>query len=208
MAAAAATAYLRALIGDTPAAWLNIGIAGHGSQAVGTALLAHKVVDAASGKPFYPTFAPPPCRTTLLRTVDRVQSPAGDAAYDMEASGFCEPRTLCHQRASTASRSSPTTRNLPIRLNAERVEAAQLDMVAQVSEHLRTSATPRATRRPSANCPLAIRHQLRLLARWQTLAPATPAVNDDLLALQRRDEVLAHLKQRLDEVGDKRWTEA
>ena len=59
VAAAAATAYLRALIGDTPAAWLNIGIAGHGSQAVGTPLLAHKVVDAASGKPFYPTFTAP-----------------------------------------------------------------------------------------------------------------------------------------------------
>ena len=59
VAAAAATAYLRALIGDTPAAWLNIGIAGHGNQAVGTALLAHKVVDAASGKPFYPTFTAP-----------------------------------------------------------------------------------------------------------------------------------------------------
>ena len=53
VAAAAATAYLRALIGDAPAAWLNIGIAGHGSQAVGTALLA-QVVDIASGKPFTP----------------------------------------------------------------------------------------------------------------------------------------------------------
>ena len=101
VAAAAATAYLRALIGDTPAAWLNIGIAGHGSQAVGTALLAHKVVDATSGKSFYPTFtASPLCCTTLLHTVDLAQPAASDAAYDMEASGFCEAA----QRFATSER--------------------------------------------------------------------------------------------------------
>ena len=41
-------------------------------------------------------------------------------------------------------------------------------------------------------------YQLRgLLARWQALAPATPAVNNDLLALQRRDEVLRYLQRQL-----------
>ncbi|MCY3792045.1 MAG: hypothetical protein OXH63_24980 [Gemmatimonadetes bacterium] len=217
VAAAAATAYLRALIGDAPAAWLNIGIAGHGSQAVGTALLAHKVVDTASGKPFYPTFtAPPPCRTTLLHTVDRVQSPAGDAAYDMEASGFCEAaqrfatseRIHCLKVVSDNPQSSYQT------LNAERVEAlieAQLDMVAQVGEHLRTLCQQLHALHadPSGLTELTTRwqftatqqHQLRgLLARWQTLAPTTPVVNDDLLALQSRNEVLAYLQQRLDDV--------
>ena len=144
VAAAAATAYLRALIGDTPAAWLNIGIAGHGSQAVGTALLAHKVVDAASGKPFYPTFtASPPCRTTLLHTVDHAQPPVGDAAYDMEASGFCEAA----QRFATSERIHclkivSDNPQFPYQtLNAEKIEAlieAQLDTAAQVGEHLRT----------------------------------------------------------------------
>ena len=217
VAAAAATAYLRALVGDAPAAWLNIGIAGHGSQAVGTPLLAHKVVDAASGKPFYPTFtAPPPCRTTLLHTVDRAQSAVGDAAYDMEASGFCEAaqrfatseRVHCLKVVSDNPQSSYQT------LNAGKVEAlieAQLDTVAQVGEHLQTlsqqlhslHADPPGLAELTARWQFTAtqQHQLRgLLARWQVLAPATPAVNDDLLALQRRDEVLAHLKQRLDEV--------
>ena len=41
-------------------------------------------------------------------------------------------------------------------------------------------------------------YQLRgLLVRWQALAPAIPAVNDDLLALQRRDEVLRYLQRQL-----------
>ncbi|MDE2813288.1 MAG: hypothetical protein OXM01_09700 [Gemmatimonadota bacterium] len=217
VAAAAATAYLRALIGDAPAAWLNIGIAGHGSQAVGTALLAHKVVDAASGKPFYPIFtAPSPCRTTLLHTVDRVQSPAGDAAYDMEASGFCEAaqRFATSERVHCLKIVSDNPQSPYQTLNAERVEAlieSQLDTVAQVGEHLRTLSQQLHALHadPSGLTELTTRwqftatqqHQLRgLLARWQTLAPTTPVVNDDLLALQSRNEVLAYLQQRLDDV--------
>ena len=214
VAAAAATAYLRALIGDTPAAWLNIGIAGHGSQAVGTALLAHKVVDAASGKPFYPTFtAPPPCRTTLLHTVDRVQSPAGDAAYDMEASGFCEAaqRFATSERVHCLKIVSDNPQSPYQTLNAAKVEAlieSQLDTVAQVGEHLRTlsqqlhalHADPPSLAELTARWRFTAtqQHQLRgLLARWQTLAPTTPVVNDDLLALQRRDEVLRYLQRQL-----------
>ena len=217
VAAAAATAYLRALIGDTPAAWLNIGIAGHGSQAVGTPLLAHKVVDAASGKPFYPAFtAPPLCHTTLLHTIAQAQPPVGDAAYDMEASGFCEAaqrfatseRIHCFKVVSDNPQSSYQT------LNAEKVEAlieAQLDMVAQVGEHLRAisqqllalHADPPGLAELTARWQFTAtqQHQLRgLLVRRQTLAPATPIANDDLLALQSRNEVLAYLQQRLDDV--------
>ncbi len=217
VAAAAATAYLRALIGGVPAAWLNIGIAGHGSQAVGTALLAHKVVDAASGQPFYPTFtAPPPCRTTLLHTVDRVQPATGHVAYDMEASGFCETaqhfatseRVHCLKVVSDNPQSSYQA------LNAEKVEVlieAQLDMVAHVGEHLQSlsqqlhalHADPPGFAELTARWPFTAtqQHQLRgLLVRWQVLAPATSVVNDDLLALQSRDEVLRYLQRRLDEV--------
>ena len=217
VAAAAATAYLRALIGDTPAAWLNIGIAGHGSQAVGTPLLAHKVVDAASGKPFYPTFtARAPCRTTLLHTVDRVQSPAGNAAYDMEASGFCEAaqRFATSERVHCLKVVSDNPQSPYQTLNAAKVEAlieAQLDTVAQVGEHLRAlskqlhalHANPPGLAELTARWQFTAtqQHQLRgLLVRWQALAPAIPAINDDLLVLQSRDEVLSHLKQRLDDV--------
>lgn len=214
VAAATATAYLRALVGDTPAAWLNIGIAGHGNQAVGTALLAHKVVDAASGKPFYPTFtAPPLCRTTLLHTVDLAQPAVGDAAYDMEASGFCEAaqRFVTSERIHCLKVVSDNPQSSYQTLNAEKVEAlieSQLDMVAQVGEHLRTlsdqlhalHADPPGLAELTARWQFTAtqQHQLRgLLVRWQTLAPATPAVNDHLLALQRRDEVLRYLQQRL-----------
>ena len=217
VAAAAATAYLRALIGDAPAAWLNIGIAGHGSQAVGTALLAHKVVDIASGKLFYPTFTvSPPCHTTLLHTVDRVQPAAGDAACDMEASGFCEAvqRFATSERVHCLKVVSDNPQSSYQELNAEKVEAlieAQLDMIAQVGEHLRAlsqqlhalHADPPGLAELTARWQFTAtqQHQLRgLLARWQALAPATPVVNDGLLVLQSRDEVLAHLQRQLDDV--------
>ena len=216
VAAAAATAYLRALIGDTPAAWLNIGIAGHGSQAVGTPLLAHKVVDAASGKPFYSTFtAPPPCRTTLLHTVDRAQQAVGDAAYDMEASGFCEAaqrfatseRIHCLKVVSDNPQSSYQT------LNAAKVEAlieAQLDTVAQVGEHLRAlseqlhalHADPPGLAELTARWQFTAtqQHQLRgLLARWQALT-GEPFRSADVLSLPSRDAVLYYLQERLNTI--------
>ena len=216
VAAAAATAYLRALIGDASAAWLNIGIAGHGSQAVGTALLVHKVVDAASGKPFYPTFTtPPPCRTTLLHTVDRVQPATGDAAYDMEASGFCEAaqrfatseRVHCLKVVSDNPQSSYQT------LDAGKVEAlieSQLDTVAQIGEHLRTlsqqlhalHADPPGLAELIAHWQFTAtqQHQLRgLLARWQTLT-GQPFRSTDILSLPSRDAVLYYLQERLNAV--------
>ena len=216
VAAAAATAYLRALIGDAPAAWLNIGITGHGSQAVGTALLAHKVVDTASGKPFYPTFtAPPPCHTTLLRTVDRVQPPAGDAACDMEASGFCEAaqRFATSERVHCLKVVSDNPQSPYQTLNAEKVEAlieAQLDMVAQVGEHLRAlsqqlhalHADPPGFAELNARWQFTAtqQHQLRgLLARWQTLT-GEPFSTADVLALSSRDAVLYCLREQLNAV--------
>lgn len=217
VAAAAATAYLRALIGATPAAWLNIGIAGHGRHAVGAALLAHKVVDVASAKPFYPTFtAPPPCRTTLLHTVDRAQPPAGDAAYDMEASGFCQAaqRFATSERVHCLKVISDNPQSPYQALNAKKIEAlieAQLDVVARVGEHLHTlsqqlhalHADPPGFAELTARWPFTAtqQHQLRgLLVRWQVLAPAISIVNADLLALRDRAEVLDYIERRLTDV--------
>ena len=89
---AAATAYLFAAEGerrDRP--WINVGIAGHATAAVGTGLLANKVEDAGSGRVWYPCpVFDPPAPTVTVRTVDRVQPEyPPDAACDMEAAGFC-----------------------------------------------------------------------------------------------------------------------
>jgi nucleoside phosphorylase len=102
--AAAATAFLAAAEGPgegaSEAAWLNVGIAGHRSLPLGEAVLAHKVVSAAGGRAWYPPLLfEPPCATAAVITVGRPEtsypedrpetSYPEEAAYDMEATGFC-----------------------------------------------------------------------------------------------------------------------
>ncbi len=75
---------------DAPAAWLNVGVAGHGTAQPGTALLAHEVLERASGRRLFPRGAVPPVpATTCLCTVDEPEATyQPDWAYDMEGSGF------------------------------------------------------------------------------------------------------------------------
>ncbi len=90
-AAAAATAYLHlAAGGERDALWLNVGIAGHGTRPVGDAVLAHEILDRASGRRWHPRLDfQPPCATDQVTTVDRPEREmAAPGAFDMEASGY------------------------------------------------------------------------------------------------------------------------
>lgn len=88
--AAGTQALLRASNAPPWAVWLNIGICGHGSEALGKVLLAHKIIDKAQGKAVYPGLVyARPCPTTTVVTVDEVErSYADPVAYDMEAAAF------------------------------------------------------------------------------------------------------------------------
>ncbi len=93
-AAAAAVTRLRE---TKDSAWLNVGIAGHAEHRVGTAFLAHSIVDAATGRAWYPPLVfDPPCPTASVRTVARacLDFPTDDL-YDMEACGFYEAASRC-----------------------------------------------------------------------------------------------------------------
>lgn len=91
LAAATATGYL-AGIGDVKksAAWLNIGIAGSNSVAVGEIVLAHKVMDVTRQQHFYPTLCfEVACKTATIETVAVPQiNYVKGVVYDMEAAGF------------------------------------------------------------------------------------------------------------------------
>ena len=91
-AAALATAFLAGIGGAGRAdGWLNVGIAGSAGHALGTPILASKVVDTTANKTYYPgiTFRSP-CATAVVRTVDHVERRySGQDAYEMEAGGFC-----------------------------------------------------------------------------------------------------------------------
>ncbi len=89
-AAESAVHWLHADAPESCRAWLNIGIAGHGSLEVGDCFLANRITDHATGKSWYPviTFAHD-CRSEPLMTVEKVETnyplPVG---YDMEASSY------------------------------------------------------------------------------------------------------------------------
>lgn len=90
-AAAAAVAHLHFVLSqDGPTAWLNIGIAGHGSEEIGTPLIAREIVDQETNQSYRPTFTfSPPCATTTIISVDSPEERyPRSCAYDMEASGF------------------------------------------------------------------------------------------------------------------------
>jgi len=76
---------------------LNVGIAGHPRYPAGTICLADKVVDAETGRGFFPQFPfiypgqTAPLTTHAKPQVDYVE----DGLYDMEASGFYEIAVKC-----------------------------------------------------------------------------------------------------------------
>ncbi|MGR8930061.1 MAG: hypothetical protein ACU836_05420 [Gammaproteobacteria bacterium] len=90
---AAAVAYAMALNRNPKSAVLiNLGIAGHHSEALATVCLAHKIIDQESGSCFYPQM--PFAVTCETQTVTTVTRPRVDyteqGLYEMEAAGFYE----------------------------------------------------------------------------------------------------------------------
>lgn len=91
LASAAACAWIAADCADEPAlAWLNLGTAGAAEHEIGSAFRLNKVVDADSGKSYYPVSIMPAhvpgseCLTLGRPGTDYRE----DCLFDMEASGF------------------------------------------------------------------------------------------------------------------------
>jgi hypothetical protein len=91
LAAAAATAYLEAFLGETgDRPWLNVGVAGHSRLPLGTPVLAHKISSRDRSDRWYPGLLVDWSGESA--EVCTVSSPdtdyPGDCLYDMEAAGF------------------------------------------------------------------------------------------------------------------------
>ena len=90
VAAAGATAYLATRFPEPDAAWLNIGTAAHRSFDLGEAVLADRIVEAASDRSWYPPLiGAGDLRSATVCTVDRMETgPTDRRLYEMEAAGF------------------------------------------------------------------------------------------------------------------------
>ena len=72
-------------------AWLNIGIAGHGSAGIGSGLLINKIIDVQSGSAYFPTAGTSALPVSVLCTVTEIERSYPEAvAYDMEGAAFWE----------------------------------------------------------------------------------------------------------------------
>ncbi len=90
VAAAGATAYLATRCPEPGAAWINLGTAAHRSFDLGEVVLADKIVEAASGRSWYPPLiGAGGLRSAGVCTVDRMETGLTDQRlYEMEAAGF------------------------------------------------------------------------------------------------------------------------
>lgn len=211
LAAASATAWLQG-IGSPAAAWLNIGIAGHGYLPVGTGLVAHRISDAGSRQNWYPGLVfTPPCGSASLITVEEAETAyREDALYDMEAAGFysaasrftsCELihcyKVVSDNRCGDHDRITKqyTTQLMSRHLTALSRLVTQLQRLAGAIASTPVDATAFLERWHFSHYQ---QHQLqRLLQRWQTLMPDSLPDPQRLSDCQRGAEVIRHLEQRL-----------
>lgn len=204
--------------GDPVAAWLNVGIAGHPDAALGSALLAHKIRQRASGRCCYPIPLPADFPSALVITVDEpeLQYPEA-AAYEMEAFAFWQAATT----ATTAelvqvlkivsdNRDHPAGR-VDLAL-VQKLMAGQGDNLLQLcaqlqalaAEHNRPRSLPPAFQELMARARFSVtqRHQLRRLCqRFRALG-----LEELLLSTTRPDaadsrQILAGLEAVLQEQG-------
>ena len=85
-----ATCWLAKMLGPARASWINLGIAGHPSRAVGDAVLASEILDG-DGKDRWQAAIPfePPCATDRLTTLSGPDTDYRRSTLcDMEAAGF------------------------------------------------------------------------------------------------------------------------
>ena len=191
-ATAAAVAYTCARFSDQPGPWLNVGIAGHKTAALGTALWVQKAVDTATNTPFFPALAlSPPCAGSVLQTVDQPRADyLTDALYDMEGSAFFQTaqRFVASELAHSVKIVSDNSEAPWQSLNRERVQGWINDLLP-VIERMRTEleslaavwliqqANPPHFAGALSQCRFSQTQKnrlRRLLQKWHSVAPNTP----------------------------------
>ncbi len=214
---AAACAYLYARFGEVQdEAWLNLGIAGHATEAVGSALLMQKISDQGSGLSWYPPLLfDAPCDSATCLTVERPCNsyPASDCV-EMEAAGFCaaSSRFASTELIHCLKIISDNRANPAARIDEPQVVAlleARLPLIGQLIEQLQGLADElRQQQQPSPALPPFLAHWRfsryqqnrlqQLLQRWQALQPQHPPSTEAFATCRDSKAVLQALQQQLD----------
>ena len=217
LAAASAVSFLSHEQQHEQQAWLNVGITGHASHEIGTAILAHKIIDAGNQQCWYPALInSSSCTSDTITTVDQIQDEYSDeSCYDMEASGFFSAASrfnnieLIHSLKVVSDNRHCNTFNITANLTSELI-AEQLEHVEKLIEQLRQmSAQLNSHNTANINIDSYIeqwhfthnqRHQLRqLLQRWNVILPGQHAfktIEQNQLADSKA--VLKIIRQQLD----------
>lgn len=220
VAAAAATACL----GNHPdatdkAAWLNIGIAGHASQAVGTGLVAHHIRDIANDDHWYPPqLLDHEIPGSCLQTVDLPeQRYRQDSLYDMEAAGYYP--TACRFSTSelvqcfkVVSDNPDTPASNITAASCTCLIEAQLDNINRLVTGLEDMALdyngwhqphPELKRLTEHwHFTVSEHHQLKqLVRRWSALSPGKQIWNKKLGASSTASDVLRSIEDSLKKAG-------
>ena len=212
--AGAAVSYLAGIHRDEQIdSWLNIGIAGHRSLAIGTPLLVHQVTDAARQISFFPSFAfVPPCETLPCLTVDQqITDYPKDTLYEMEATGFflvaakLAPVETIHL-FKIVSDNIYFPANQLTKDKIDQLIDDQLDKIETViTEMTRLAKEIMPHHIPLLDTFLKKWHfttcetqQLKkTLQRWQTLYPDQILLSQDILNCQKASDVLSLLDKKL-----------
>ncbi|MBI4358803.1 MAG: hypothetical protein HY584_05840 [Candidatus Omnitrophica bacterium] len=195
--------------------WLNVGIAGHSSYPVGTAVLAHKVADQITQESWYPPILfDVPCQTDSIVTVDRPETEYRDPfVYDMEASGFykaaiqfstvelvhCFKVISDNRRSSTKQVSKALTERLiQNRLGTLDSVVKKIEKIAERLPSIQIDETRLKQFLDHWHFTVTQQHQLRrLLARLEILEPKSAIWSSELGALSKSKDVLNFLESRI-----------
>ncbi len=216
-AAVAGVTFLHNVVGpDRDAAWLNVGVAGHGIHPLGSGFLAHTITDDGDGQRYYPPpvlpFAIP--RESLI-TVDTPSAEYPDSALvDMEASGFYATasslttselvqcfKVVSDNKESPANHVSANSVTALIRSHLKTIQeiATTLDGFSSRLHALREAPQELELFQRCWRFTVSEKHQLRkLLRRWQVLSPERSAWSHDMDTLHKAEDVLTLLRVRVE----------
>lgn len=200
-----------------PSAWLNFGIAGHASHAIGTGVHALSVQEAATERRWYPAqVIRMPGHGEAFFTVDVPETAyAGSFVYDMEASAYCATAIRYStseliQVYKVVSDNRDSGVETVEKHRVRNVIDAHLDVVASIVDKLS------GLEKESAAAPalgewehivsrwhfsMTQRHQLReLMRQWEALYGDAPLMDAELNRCPSARSVLGEIGTRLNAV--------